>query len=291
MLKDKKKGFSSNIMPFFTGSIFLTENKKETSYSIQIGKMTQVVIGDADKGLPFGVLARLIKIWIDTEIIYSSRGKGNIEKIYSVVDEESVIIGFKIIIPYSLTNFLTKTLGLSKGSFNLNDIQDQLVRMANIKFKILFYGNDGSIESEEKISFINNYYFSWVEKKMENSFLMIDPLYYKDIVEKRRWIMLDMEIIRKFIRNIEGIDIYRYVKHSCCTLKVKEINITMNDLKNKLGSTMGSKEFLIKLKNIVSVINKDSFVSAKVISSPGKESLLQLHSTKYLINTNREPTL
>jgi len=282
----RKKGYSSAMMMFLTGPVQKPQDENETVFAIKLGRLTHYVIGDAQKGLPYGLVSRLIKLWIDTEIIYSSYGRGNVEKDYITIKNERVVSGYKLTIPDSLSDFLINCLGLSSGSVDIKELQNQLVRMASVKFRTSFKEDDGSLV-EETNNFINNSRFSWLDNgELGKSYFYIDSNYFKNIVENHRFMVLDMALVKKFIRTIEGIDIYRFVKHISCTLKVASIEIPIKELQEQLQDSSPSDNFIKKIRKIIAVINKDSLVNAEVISSLGRSrhSFLKINSTKHLIS-------
>lgn len=280
-LIDRSKSYSSNLMLFHTGPMQKPENEKEVVYSIRLGRLTQSIIGDAQKGLPYGLASRLIKLWIDTEIIYSSYNKGGIEKEYSNIRGEKVVAGFKLTIPKSLDDFLTKKLGLSSGSIDAAELKKQLESIANIKYRTNFVNDQGDME-EETLPLIGSSRFVWNGTDLKESHLMIEPKYYKYIVEKRRWLTLDMEIIRGFIRTPEGIDVYLFCKHTCCTIRAESITIPLGELQVQLNDNKTSDNFKKMVQRIVERINKDPLVNVEVQGQRGrgKQSLLVLYSTR-----------
>lgn len=278
-LIDRSKSYSSNLMLFHTGPMQKPENEKEIVYSITLGRLTQSIIGDAQKGLPYGLVSRLIKLWIDTEIIYCSYGKGNIVKEYSKRSKE--FRGYKLTIPRSLDEFLTKQLGLSSGSIAADELKRQLESIANVKYRTRFINEKGET-TEDTLPLISSSRFVWYGDDLRESFLMIEQRYYDYVVEKRRWLTLDMEIIRKFIRTPEGIDVYLFCKHTCCTIRAESISIPLNELQIQLNDKQRSDHFKKLIQRIIEIINKDPLVNVDVLGQRGrgKQSKLILHSTR-----------
>ena len=275
-LLKQKRAFTTNLQ-FFPCPDDLAKEKaidrtgreyyRNLIWTYSMGKIDFTALGQADYGLPYGIISRLIINWIDNEIIYNTNGKKT----------KAAYGGYKIKWCETLTEFCIKKLGITKQSKVLKEIQNQFEKIAGLTFKTVITEVDG--REERSIPFVVEKRFKWKNDQVDesDSWIVIHPLYVNYV--RQRNFFVAPHIMKLFLRNPEGIDLYKYFKYIKNTQKAST-TIKISDIREKLGFKGKSANLLRKVENIIDRINSnDGLISIELVKGTNQniETVIIIH--------------
>jgi len=247
----QKRAFTTNLQ-FFPCPDDLAKEKaidrtgreyyRNLIWTYNLGKFDFTALGQADYGLPYGIVSRLIINWIDNEIIYNSNGK-KIKDAYG---------GYKIKWSETITEFCINKLGITKHSKVLKEIQSQFEKIAGMTFKTVI--TDVDSREERSIPFVVDKKFKWMNDIVveDDSWIIIHPVYVNYVLKRKFYVAPN--IMKLFLRNPEGIDLYKYFKYIKNTQKTAT-TIKISEIRDKLGFKGKSANLLRKVEIIADRIN------------------------------------
>lgn len=199
----------------------LPHSDPKTNYYTRTTGITKLVIrGDAEIGLPYGVMPRLILTWLCTQ----------------AVKTQSPIID----LAESQTKFLNG-LGLAKTGRHAKVLQDQ--------FKRLFGSSISIIHNDPKLWKISNIQIAkegeiWVKNDSSRPIwggkVTLSQDFFKEVIETP--VPLYLDIMDKLKGSALAMDIYAWLSYRLFTLKSKghfEVKIPWESLQSQFGSNYG----------------------------------------------------
>jgi len=284
-LLQKERAFTTNLH-FFpcpeeiaqekTTDVMGKEYFRNLIWSYSLGKIKFSILGQADKGLPNGVVSRLIINWIDNEIIYNSKQQ----------DKGNITGGYKIKWSESITEFCIKNLGLKKHGGIIREIQSQFEKIAGITFQTT-RDNKGALE-EYAIPFVVEKFFRWRNVESEdsdevsNSWVVIHPIYVDYVLNRNFYV--EPKIVKLFLRNAEGIDLYKYFKYIANRQK-STTRIPLSEIREKLGWTGKTDNLMRKVSGIIKkIMEHDKSIKLEIIkgSNQWNETVIVIYKSDML---------
>ena len=219
----------------------------------QAGHYKFTIEASPKHGLPFGVYARYIQIWIDTEILKRrAEFEANPQNMLFELGE-------------TLNEFIRK-IDASEQGYVRKQIAEQWIRLAKSAFQLDVVS--GKTKSEPGYAFAPERLFQW-EKGNEDalkSLVYINKNYIKEVLAHR--VPLDFEIIKDLQGSALGLDFYRWLAYRAFTLKAP-LYLTHEDLVGQFCSTQKDARQTVKeLKKFLKRIKKKWAVKAEF--TPGK---------------------
>ncbi len=212
-------------------------NIKKTFFKRSNGNMSLKIIADPEYGLPYGLVPRIIMIWLCTEVKLTKSSK-----LYLGKNQNEFI----------------KKLGLSPtgGKYgSINRVKNQMIRLFHSTISITYDYNN--IHKFSNLTIVDHGFISWNVKKKFRNKIKLSKRFYKEI--KRTSLPIDLRVI-KIMRSPLAIDIYIWL-----TWRTKIINgkksvfISWKNLKLQFGSNYSNSdkglsnfkmEFIKKLKYV-----------------------------------------
>ncbi|MBA3066359.1 hypothetical protein FP828_07705 [bacterium] len=189
--------------------------KKETKHLIL------KIYRDENNKIPYGNYARLIQIWIDTEVVKKNK---------DVLDFGN-----------SLNSFL-KELGIKEGKAN-REVLKQLLNYLSCRIQIQIKDDVNKNHRQEVnalLSVFNDLYFDPKQKDQLDLFKSSVKLSAEIVTFIRNHAApLDMNIIRQFKNNALALDLIRlicYRNHGLIYTHQKVLNLPEEELYNQLGT-------------------------------------------------------
>lgn len=264
-LLKKDRAFTTNLQ-FFpcpdTKAIELTNDSsgrqlyRNPIWSYDLGRLQITLLGQADVGLPYGVISRLIINWIDNEIVYNTKKGAEIRG------------GYKIVWSETISEFCVKNLGIAKTGHALKEIQNQFEKISSMTFRTIL--KDGEMAVQEEIPFVVEKKFKWdrMEGRLipgeNNSWMVIHPEYVRYVA--KRGFYIPPEMIKNFLRNVEGIDLFKYFKYIQMTQN-GETEITLTDIKEKIGWEGSQRNLFRKITKIINeIMENDKTILLKIVA-------------------------
>ncbi len=211
-------------------------NIKNTFFKRSNGNMSLKIIADPEYGLPYGLIPRIIMIWLCTEVkLHKS------SELYLGKNQNEFI----------------KKLGLSPtgGRYgSINRVRNQMIRLFHSTISITY--NYNNIHKFSNLTIVDDGFFSWGKKKFRNK-IKLSKRFYKEI--KCTSLPIDLRVI-KVMRSPLAIDIYIWLTWRTRIINNKKgIFISWDKLKLQFGSNYSDTkkglsnfkiEFIKKLKYV-----------------------------------------
>lgn len=228
--------------------VTLPHNKStESIYIRKNGKMTIKIVAD-DAGLPYGTYARLILIWIMSEVIHNKSPFINLGKMSDF-----------------LRKIETKNTGGRKGT--IAQIKDQMRRLFSSTLMVRY--DDGEKEAGKNVN-IASEYLLWNNDRKE-SMVEIDAKFFSELMVHP--IPIDFTIVQRLRRSSLALDIYCWLSYRLSYLR-KETMVTWNQLSEQFGSEYANiRHFRAKFKAALDKMS-DLFPESRV--RPGTRGVLLL---------------
>jgi hypothetical protein len=285
-LLKKDRAFTTNLQFFPCPDEMAVERTKDAAgrplfrnpiWTYELGLLSITLLGQADVGLPYGIISRLIINWIDNEIVYNTKKGSSKDATVGAIKG-----GYKIIWSESVSEFCVKNLGIAKSSTILKEIQNQFEKIAAMTFRTT--RKEGDMIAQEEIPFVVEKKYKWNKSDGKlisgdnNSWIVIHPEYVRYVIARNFY--FPPEMIKHFLRNAEGIDLYKYFKYIQTTQK-NETEIPMSEIKEKIGWTGQADNLLRKVKKIISeIMEYDETMNLEISlgSNRFKESVIKIHN-------------
>ena len=287
-LLKKDRAFTTNLQFFPCPDNLAIELTKDATgrqlyknpiWSYDLGRISITLLGQPDIGLPFGIISRLIINWIDNEIVYNTKKSSTREETLSNIKG-----GYKIYWSDSVSDFCVNSLGMSKSSAILKEIQKQFEKISSMTFRTKV--NDSGKYEAYEIPFVVEKNFKWDkgDGKLipgnDSSWIVIHPVYVKYVIERNFYV--EPEIMKLFLRNAEGIDLYKYFKYIQTTQKAAT-EISFSEIKEKIGWTGRTDSLTRKIGKIINEImlhDKSLKIEIKSGENRFKEPMIIVHVLK-----------
>ncbi len=239
---NKKKTINTKSIGYITSLLISTSiphsNISEFFFKRSNGYNSLKIISNPKYGLPYGIIPRIIIIWLCTE---AKLNKSHI-----------------IYLGKSQNEFLKKLGFLPTGGINgtINRVKNQILKLFNST--ILFIYKKNNIYKFKNLTIFNNATFFW---KKNNNFwknnISLSKEFYKNI--KNTSLPIDLRVVKN-IRSPLALDIYLWLTWRTRIIKNKKsILISWKKLKLQFGSNYKNTnkglsnfkiEFLKKLKYV-----------------------------------------
>ncbi len=238
---DSISAINSKTIGYITSILACTSmpysNIKNTFFKRSNGNMTLKIIADPEYGLPYGIIPRIIMIWLCTEVKLTKSSR-----LYLGKNQNEFI----------------KKLGLSPtgGKYgSINRIKNQMIRLFHSTMSLTYHYKN--IHKFSNLTIVDNIFFSWEKKKFFNNEIKLSDKFYKEI--KRTSLPIDLRVI-KIMRSPLAIDIYMWLTWRTRIIDSKKnVFISWKNLKLQFGSNYSNTckglynfkmEFIKKLKYV-----------------------------------------
>ncbi len=212
-------------------------NIKDSFFKRSNGNMTLKIIADPEYGLPYGLIPRIIMIWLCTEIKLTKSSRLYLGK--------------------NQNEFIRK-LGLSPtgGKYGtINRVKNQMLRLFHSTISLTYcYKN---IHKFSNLTIVDNIFFSWGKKNIFNNEIVLSKKFYQEV--KDTSLPIDLRVI-KVIRSPLAIDIYIWLTWRTRIISNnKSVLISWKNLKFQFGSNYSNNrkglsnfkmEFIKQLKHV-----------------------------------------
>lgn len=196
------------------------------------------IIADPEYGLPYGLIPRIVMIWLCTEAKLTKSPKLNLGK--------------------NQNEFLKKLGFASTGGINgtINRVKNQIIKLFHSTITITY--NKKNTHKINNLNIIDNGVFYWKNKNFFwNNNILLSKIFYNKI--KYNSLPIDLNVI-KIMRSSLAIDIYiwltwrtRIIKNKKSVLiswKILKLQFGSNYSNNKKGLSNFKIEFIKKLKYV-----------------------------------------
>ncbi len=189
-------------------------NTKKTFFKRSNGNISLKIISDPEYGLPYGIIPRIIMIWLCTEA--------------KLTNSSELYLG-------KTQNEFIKKLGMSPtgGKYgSINRIKKQMIRLFHSTFSLTYSYN--SIHKFSNLTIVDHGFFSWNKKKFFRNKIKLSDKFYREI--KYTSLPIDLKVI-KVMRSPLAIDIYIWLTWRLRIINIKKgIFISWQNLKYQFGS-------------------------------------------------------
>ncbi len=212
-------------------------NIKKTFFKRSNGNTSFKIIADPEYGLPYGIIPRIIMIWLCTEA--------------KLTNSSELFLG-------KTQNEFIKKLGMSPtgGKYgSINRIKNQMVRLFHSTISLTY--NYNNIHKFSNLTIVDHGFFSWEKKKFFRNKIKLSDKFYREI--KYTSLPIDLKVI-KIMRSPLAIDIYIWLTWRLRIINNKKgILISWKNLKYQFGSNYSNNnkglsnfkiEFIKKLKYV-----------------------------------------
>ncbi len=242
---DKFNAFDNNSLKYvasFLACSSIPHSKiKECFFKRSNGKTSLKIISDPEYGLPYGLIPRIIMIWLCTEIKLTKSPKLYLGK--------------------TQNEFLKKLGMISTGGINgtLTRVKNQMLRLFHSTISLVYDHNNTYKFSNLTIADSGIFYFKKyynIKKKYWKNKILVSEKFFNLVSSSS--LPIDMRVI-KAMRSPLAIDIYIWLTWRNKSIKEKEIIISWKSLKLQFGSNYQNSskglwnfknEFLKRLKDV-----------------------------------------
>lgn len=188
-------------------------------------------------GLPYGIIPRLLMIWVTTEAVRTKQRK--------------------LVLGNSLSEFMEKLdMAPTGGRWgSITRLRDQMNRL--FQSSIAYSFNDETLDEGEAMLLSKKYKFFWDHKNpnqrgLFESFILLDQDFFNEIIS--RPVPLNMEAIAALRKSPLGLDLYVWLTYRVSFLKKKQ-PISWSSFQKQFGSNYSDqKEFTRKAKRQIEKI-------------------------------------
>ncbi len=238
---DSVSAISNKSIGYITSILACTSiphsNIKKTFFKRSNGNMTLKIIADPEYGLPYGLIPRIIMIWLCTEVKLTKS-----PKLYLGKNQNEFI----------------KKLGLSPtgGKYgSINRVKNQMIRLFHSTISLTY--NYKNIHKFSNLTIVDNIFFCWGKKNIFNNEIILSKKFYEEV--KHTSLPVDLRVI-KAMRSPLAIDIYIWLTWRTRIINNKKsVLISWKNLKYQFGSNYSDSykglsnfkiEFIKKLKYV-----------------------------------------